>query len=251
MLAIIAAVLWIVFDVVATVLTAPTLPTWQWYAIVYGGTGVALFTVITGYLEWRQTKADKATADQKMTSLREQLIRQEGMMQGIGITSAGTLQILTTGQAQTSKEAEETLKSAIVEIGKLEMKVSRYEAIFWKPLDDEERKHLVATLIGLGKHSVQITAHENTDCAELARDLRDCFEQAGWFVAKIPLTGTWGSAGASGFLVRQKAQIGAFNKMVFDALVRAAQGPIQGLLIDKSDAPDVYILVGTKRLSND
>jgi len=136
-------------------------------------------------------------------------------------------------------------------LNELNTTLQRYQSIFWKPLDESEKKQLTATLTGLGKHSVSVSAHENTDCAELAHDLRDCFEEAGWTVARIPLTGTWNAAGASGFTVWQKAGIEALNTVVLNALVKAAKGPIQGHLVEKQDGPDVSILVGPRRIRND
>ena len=59
MLAILAPVLWILFDVGATVLTGPAIPVWEWYLIVVGGSSVAALTLIAGFWDRRQTKGQK------------------------------------------------------------------------------------------------------------------------------------------------------------------------------------------------
>jgi hypothetical protein len=77
MLANIAAVLWIVFDVVATLVTAPPLPLWYWRAVVYGGAAVALFTLLVGWLDWmrqrRERKEDKEETRNLFQENREQI----------------------------------------------------------------------------------------------------------------------------------------------------------------------------------
>jgi hypothetical protein len=100
----------------------------------------------------------------------------------------------------------------------LESEVDRYKQIFWRPLDADEKRQLTSTLVGLGRHSVAITANVNTDCTELARDLRECFEQAGWEIAKVPLTGSIDSIVNNGFIVGQKTKHGAFNTVLVGAV---------------------------------
>jgi hypothetical protein len=69
----------------------------------------------------------------------------------------------------------------------LEVAIERYQSIFWKPLEFTEKHELIKTLSGLGPHRVLVTAVAATDCIELARDLRDCFEVAHWQVVKYDL----------------------------------------------------------------
>jgi hypothetical protein len=77
MLANIAAVLWIAFDVVATLVTAPPLPLWYWRAVVYGGAAVAVFTFVVGLLDWmkqrRERKEDKEETRNLLQENREQI----------------------------------------------------------------------------------------------------------------------------------------------------------------------------------
>ena len=56
------------------------------------------------------------------------------------------------------------------------------DAIFWGAISDAEKLKLVNIFTGLGPHSVKIASNGNTDCVELARDLKDCFKKAGWVV---------------------------------------------------------------------
>jgi hypothetical protein len=136
-------------------------------------------------------------------------------------------------------------------IKRMEVAIDKYRSILWQPLGEAEKKALSTTLAALGKHSVQITAHENTDCAELASDIRDCFELAGWSVRKIPLTGTYASVGASGFCQTTKNGADALHRPVQDALLGAVRGPIVGLQggpPSKPDMPDVSIVIGPKRI---
>lgn len=190
-----------------------------------------------------------------MTGLREQLIRQEGILVGLGTGLAQTRDVLVA--ESKARPEDEALKVTVSEV---ESKLARYDQMFWKPLEPADKERLVASLVGLGvgrvgKLSALITANENTDCRELAIDLRDCFEKAGWAVAKIPLSGTWGSAGVSGFLLRQMKLPGAFNRIVFEAVQTAVRGPIQGLTLEPEviNEPryNVSILIGPKRIHYD
>lgn len=59
MLGTVAAVLWIFFDVMATLVTAPPLPFWLWDWVVYGGIAVALFTLGVGFRESKQREGER------------------------------------------------------------------------------------------------------------------------------------------------------------------------------------------------
>jgi hypothetical protein len=57
-----------------------TFTLWQWRSVVYGGTGVVLFTLIVGFLEWKaqrreraQDKADKAELIRLLQDLRSKI----------------------------------------------------------------------------------------------------------------------------------------------------------------------------------
>ena len=72
MLATIAAVLWIVFDVGATLVTASPLSLWYWRAVIYGGSAVALFTLVVGVLDWmRQRRERTEDQEERANLLRE------------------------------------------------------------------------------------------------------------------------------------------------------------------------------------
>ncbi len=56
-----------------------TFTLWQWRSVVYGGTGVVLFTLIVGFLEWKaqrreraRDKADKAELIRLLQESQEQ-----------------------------------------------------------------------------------------------------------------------------------------------------------------------------------
>jgi hypothetical protein len=59
MLAILAAVAWIVLDVIMTLITSPPIPPWQWNFIVYGGGLVVLFTIAAGLYDFFQERKEK------------------------------------------------------------------------------------------------------------------------------------------------------------------------------------------------
>ncbi len=143
-------------------------------------------------------------------------------------------------------------RNLTAKIKDLETAVDKYASIFWQPLGPAERKTLTAALTALGPHSVQITAHENTDCVELASDIKGCFEVAGWRVRRVPLTGTWGSIGVSGFSQHTRSDAEAIHKPVQDALSAAVRGPMIGISggqpAGEDHVPDVTILVGPKRI---
>jgi hypothetical protein len=233
------SVFWILFDVAICVRTSPYMLSQFSFGlgecIAWGVVGLALG--IWAYISEHRDH-------QEATELREKVIKQEGMLIGIAGNAAGTLHLLKEGRDREGNN-NEVLNSAI---SQLQQKLSRYEAIFWKPPDERQKIALIEELKFVGPRSVSVTSHENTDCAELAYGLKDCFVRAGWNVAVIPLTGTWSAVGASGFVVRFKSDDKAFNKLIVDALVTYCGGPIMGHRSGKEDGLDVAILIGPKGL---
>jgi hypothetical protein len=134
----------------------------------------------------------------------------------------------------------------------LEAVIDRYQAIFWKPLGSAEKKSLAEKFRELGRHRVLLTAIETTDCIELARDLRECFEEASWQVANVPLSVGQVGIASSGLILWLRKGSDVFNKTVLDALLAATRGPITSLVYEKEDdAPDVQIVLGSRRPTND
>jgi len=143
------------------------------------------------------------------------------------------------------------LSKTYAEVKALEKAIENYRSIFWQPMTADEKTTAIAELKALGKHTVIVTAHENTDCVELARDVRECFHAADWDLMDSPLTGTWASAAASGLTAFGKDP--ALTPKVMRILTtphhltgkRTVQGPRSGF------DSDIVIIVGPKRLRDD
>jgi hypothetical protein len=234
---------WIAFDVVVSVVTYPLMPSKEWWALVLSGGVLVGLTVATEILNYiAHQKDERRHSDEH------------------AVIATGTLAIferLRDVTQTTDQPATRTIEIATERIGRLEARIAKSEAIFWGALTDQDKVQLATALAALGVHSVSVTAHENTDCVELARDLKDCFRRAGWEVARIPLTGTWMSAGASGFSFTTKASQGQLQRPLLQALVGVVRGPVSGIgshpLPDEDEAkgPDISILVGPKRIRTD
>ncbi len=86
-----------------------------------GGSAIGLWAFLSEHFE-------RKSHNRQMTDLREKLIRQDGLLQGIGFMTSGTLQLLTKEKEQRPKDTKGVLESAISQISQLESKISRYEA---------------------------------------------------------------------------------------------------------------------------
>jgi hypothetical protein len=128
--------------------------------------------------------------------------------------------------------------------------VDKYQSIFWRPLGEPEKKELTTKLSALGAHPAIIATVASTDCVELARDLRACFESAGWQVDEKPMNLGAGSMeeSSNGLAVWLQQNMGDFNKAVMDALSEAIGGPVTGLLHNVPDQPAVQIVIGHRRI---
>jgi hypothetical protein len=184
MLAILAAVAWIVLDVIMTLITSPPIPPWQWNFIVYGGGLVVLFTIAAGLYNFFQERKEKKNSAVQMTGLREQLIKQEGMIMGMGISVNRTHERLVK-ETETKPDPSEALRSAISELSESQKQLSGYEAILWRPPTYEERKDIVERLMQIGRHSVYIAHTGQQDCYEFAAELAGMFQEARWSVWPI------------------------------------------------------------------
>ncbi len=114
-------------------------------------------------------------------------------------------------------------------------------------IPDAKKMRLASNLAELGQHSVTILSHQNTDCAEMARELKDCFHRAGWDVANVPLTASWADVETSGISVTTKPGEEYLLHPVFDALLAAAGGPIQENISTPpahANQSDVLIIAG-------
>jgi hypothetical protein len=136
MLAIIAAISWIVLDVVMTLITSPAIPLWQWRGIVYGGTAVVLFTIAAGVYEHFRTMNEERNRTQEMSDLKDRLLKQEGILTGMGF-SLGQTHNLLVKERETKPEATDALQSAISQIGQLE---SKLQSMQWRTITAEQRK---------------------------------------------------------------------------------------------------------------
>ena len=122
------------------------------------------------------------------------------------------------------------------------------------PLIDGQKSRLTAALVGMGKHHVQISCRDERDCVELMHDLEDCFRDAGWDVADLPLSRSWGSAVAKGLMIFGKASQTDFNSRVMQEVVNAVGGAAltNNNLPDPDDNyPEIAIVIGPKRLRDD
>jgi hypothetical protein len=249
MLAIIAAVAWIVFDVVATVVSAPDLPLWESRLIVFGGGAVALGSLLGGLWDRHLTRRREDKQDRDMAVQIQQTTELRGILLGMGFNLNQTKDLIIA--AAKDKPVSPALESVVTQ---LESKLTRYEQIFWKPLSAEQKGVLTSKLREMGKRTVQVTAHENTDSVELATDIKRCFEDAGWSVRKVPMTGTWASLGARGISVNGYTSTETLCAWVKDALLDVLRASVERTIDGRprpDDVPDVIVLVGTKSVRGD
>ena len=144
--------------------------------------------------------------------------------------------------------ANKALSNMIARIRDLESAVDKYRSLFWQSLSVSERTLLVTRLTELGRHQVQVSANENPDCVELARELQACFKEANWEVLGRPLTGALGTMGATGITIYAKDQTLAASLLDIlsmpHALTKSRQveGPTNTFDVE------VWVIVGPKRL---
>jgi hypothetical protein len=240
---------WIIFDIVVSVVTYPLLPLGKWRVLVGSGAILVIATIIARILEFRGDQQVERRHTEEHELLASAAIKTLEMGSNFPLL-VQRLENLTNTQG---KPLVTTIEVANRKIERLESKVSRHDAIFWGALDRDDREHLTAVLSRLGPHSVRIVADANTDCVELARDLKACFKEAAWPIDGVPLTGTYQAAGASGLSVVFKYGCEEIQRPLVEALSAVAHGQCSGLGTSPSDTPkpDVSIIIGPKRLHYD
>jgi hypothetical protein len=73
----------------------------------------------------------------------------------------------------------------------------------WRPLNDQEKTGLAKRLATLGVHRIGIGYRDSTDCSDLADDLTEVVQRAGWTQPVAPGV-TYDSIGAKGVAVHGK-----------------------------------------------
>jgi hypothetical protein len=198
--------------------------------------------------EVAEAKLDRATSHANLSGKVElAAILQNAQFQELrGVTNTTDQSVVTTIEVATTK------------IAQLEGKLSRIEERSWVPLGSEEKAHLRSRLERHSGHRVQVVAHENPDCVELAHDIKECFRDARWHVRQVPITGSWSASGAHGLQVNGITETEALCREVQDALMDTMRGVTVGKLIDgrppapsEPDLPEVFIVVGTKKVLAD
>ncbi len=136
----------------------------------------------------------------------------------------------------------------------LEVAIEKYRAMFWQPLTDVAKAELIARLVNLEKHSVQISANENPDCVELARDFRECFRLAGWNVSDRQLTGAWGVMGATGIGLFAKDTVADSLRETLFTILMGTQNLPEFHRIERTSLGtvsidiEIWVIVGPKKL---
>jgi len=232
-LGIAAAAGWIVFDVIASIVTYPAMSSGEWWTFVLSGAALVILTVVVQILEYRERQKDEQKHSEEHGTLASGMVMLAGMVQA--------------GPNQTPGEITQ---AAIQKIGHLESTLSAYQSIFWAPLTDEQKSTLINHLKELGPRYVRVSNSDESDCIELARDLRECFEHAQWRLEKFPDSDRWGSAVANGLMFfRRNTESPALNSGVMRALAAAIPGsPVLLYQLQEGDDVDLAIIVGTRKL---
>lgn len=259
MLTAIVPALWILFDVLICLRTGymtGAFPRWEWWTWLISGLALAALSI---FAQWREGKKhDAKMAELKAGQQRQfeenEIFAAAHLKLDTNIGKLGFAVASLQGVTNTSgAPVVTTIEMATQKIERLEAKVFRHDAIFWGVLDPDDKRTLTTTLVGLGPHSVTVVAHANMDCCELARDIKNCFRDAGWSIAPVQLTGSYLTAGASGLKVIFKSGREALQEPIVSALCAAAHGQCQGIgggppPSASDDRSDVTIIVGPKRI---
>jgi hypothetical protein len=149
-------------------------------------------------------------------------------------------------------------RNLAAKIKALETAIDNYRSLLWQPLTTAAKTELTDQLALLEKRPVQISANENPDCVELARQFRECFRSAGWNVADKQLTGAWGVIGATGIGVFAKTTVPDSLREELSKILTAAQQPQplissvhrieQPAALSLSGDVEVWVIVAPKRL---
>jgi len=151
------------------------------------GLGVA-FGVAIFFVEVRRRSAEESRAHAEQLRHAKELAdvnleaaknhaNLSGKLDMLGLFQSTQFQELRGVTNTIGQSPVTVVETATSEIAQLKSKVSRYEEILWGAIGEAEKWQLIKALMGLGKHTVAISSNGNTDCVELARDLRDCFKK--------------------------------------------------------------------------
>jgi hypothetical protein len=174
MLAIIAAVLWILLDVAMTLLTSPPIPLWHWRTIVYGGGAVVTFTIVAGIYEHFHTKKEDRIRAQEMTGLKERLIKQEGFNEGAFTALGHAIPRVESATPESTGVISELREE-------LQKYRSRIAEVLWTPLTADQKSRLRRGLSKLRPANIEIGYFAaQPDSESLARDLEQVFRDVGW-----------------------------------------------------------------------
>ena len=232
-----AAVGWVVFDVVAAVVTYPNMTTGWWWIFVSAGGVLVTLTAVAQIIEYKAHQRDEMRHSQEHDVLAQ-----------------GSIAILAKMIGAIGQPTDTVIEAATTKLALLENKLSRIEERSWIALDID-RKEILASKLGVFRgHSVQVVAHENPDCQELAEDIKDCFRKAEWHVRKVPLTGSWATSGASGLIVTGWEHTETLCRATADALMDVMRASVTTTIdmrphqIFESDMPEIIVVVGTKKV---
>jgi hypothetical protein len=259
MLAIIATVGWILFDVYFCLRTAPdSMSVPMWWTLLIGGVGLGVVALIGEIWDRKSHNDEVRDLNSKLIDLKQ---GQTGHTDEIATVAKGSIAILAkldhlAGITQTSGQSvSTTIDVAAIRLTLLESKLARIEERDWIPMDTDSKSVLASKLGVFHGHIVQVVSHENPDCQGLAEDFKDCFRKAEWHVRDVPLTGSWAASGASGIQVSGWTPTETLCRATADALhdvTRARSGVstvIDGRpMPDEAGMPEVIVVVGTKKV---
>ena len=137
MLAIIATVGWIVFDVAISLATISDtmMPAWEWWVFLCGGVSLGLIALAGEILNHHSHAKE----------IGEILAGQESHLKEHDVLAKGNIAMLERLAAvtQTTGQSDSTvIEAATAKLAQREHKIGRYESIFWSPLTLDQKRRL-------------------------------------------------------------------------------------------------------------